>query len=804
MFEVRYLRLPIARRVNLLALAAWFFGTFSLFAQSPNPDADMQPPPIPPEEVPTPTPVLAPAPQPHHTDNVGAIPVAPAMTPVASPARKAIEPLVVVGHPSGVTSNYGREGNQRAAKLRSYAPQNYNFDRASLRDVLRLLADEAGLPYIGIPEHSPKAQRLVTFKMTAPPFTALESLARQNDVQLDYEDGVWFMRVHDANAARAYSVENTNELIGVIYQLKFDPVDRIDFRDQAAGGVPVGAGGTGTGVAGGAAQVTTPNMPLQYSQRVFQARAPRVVNEIRSMLGMRPLQYNPDGTVIDPEAEGQAVHNAQRTPLLPADGEGNPLSGGGGAGGAGQAGASGVPGAVAAAAGGGLLPVYVPPQRPQVIYNSDNNLLWVVATRKQHKWVAEYLTRVDKPQDLIAIEVKFFETRKNPQTDFGINWENTFGTGITVSGGARVGAGTAEAPGEIGSVTYNKRTGTESVLGTQFPVDQENRGLSLNAPYAAVLSLDQVSATLQAFVRDRDSSLVQYPRVLTINNREVAITAAENTPVNAGVSQTQSGSTATQTGTLGYLPTGTQINILPKSVGNGQIALTVAITISQIVRFEMINLGTGQNPYPVTTQRVYNAALQVDSGYTLAVGGLEKTADTKNNGGIPVLKDIPGVGYLFKNKNRSRDRSNLIIFITPFLIADPSRTPGISEHPEAVIPLRPGVPPPAPNFTPDGELLGGDAAMAPALDWLQFQLDYFNQTHTEGRDDNRSMSELRSVISRARLLSELLQNQIAAGKGYASEVLVDSSERADSLLLDLNKVLAKAQLGQFQIKQGFP
>ena len=764
----------------LFAAAAAACAMLGVFAQTP--DADLQPPPMPAEEI-APAPPLPPPvnnPSPPATAPRPAAAATPEHRPSApvAAAQRAGGPSVVFAHPSGTIANYGREGNQRAALLRSRAPQNFNFDRASLRDVLRLLSEEAGLPYIGIPEHSPKAQRLVTFKMTASPFAALESLARQNDIKLDYEDGVWFMRVRDANIERARSAEDANELVGVIYQLKHDPVDRVDFRDGSGS-----RGSTGsTASSGTGSQITTPNMPLQYSQRVFQARAPRIVNEIRSMLGMRPLQYDQDGTVTDPDATNGTEE--QRSVLPPSDGE--------------MFAAAGATNA-AAAAGGRLLPVYVPPQRPQVIYNTDSNLLWVVATRKQHKWVAEYLTRVDKPQDLIAIEVKFFETRKNPQTDFGINWENTFGTGITVTGAASIGSSN-----NIGNITYNYASGTTNSAGVPIPVNQQSRGLSLNAPYSAVLSLDQVSATLQAFVRDRDSSLVQYPRVLTINNREVAITAAENTPVNAGVSQTQSGSTATQTGTLGYLPTGTQINILPKSVGKGQIALTVAITISQIVRYELINLGTGLNPYPVTTQRVYNAALQVDSGYTLAVGGLEKTADSKSIGGIPVLKDIPGLGYLFKNKGRSRDRSNLIIFITPYLISDPSRTPGISEHPEAVIPLRPGVPPPAPNFTPDGALLGGDAAVPGALAWLKFQLQYFTQTSAEGRDDRRSISELRGVIERARDLSQILQAQIAAAQGYAPASLVDSSAEADSLLLGLNKILSKAQLDEFQLREGLP
>lgn len=710
------------------------------------------------------------------------------------------EPLVSIGRPVS-HANYGRDGNRRAEQLRSMPPERFSFDRALLRDVLRFLAESAGIPYIGIPEHSSVAQRLVTFNMTASPFSALESLARQNDIKIAYEDGVWFMRLRDVNFERIRKAEDANELVGVIYHLKYDPADRVDFRPNIGGGIS-GMAANSSGIAGNVAP-TTPNMPLQNSQRVFESKAPRIVNEVRIMVGLKPLQYNADGTVTDPDASvGQEI---QRSFLpssdggiaLPAPQAGSADGGGGGRAAAADAAADAI------AQGGSVFPVYVPPQRPQVIYNSDSNLLWVVATRKQQKWVADYLVSVDKPQDLIAIEVKFFETRKNPKTDFGINWENTLGTGVTVKGSASV--------SPTGNTTRQNTTTSASQTGTDgrdpgipIPPYDFSRTLSTAVtetaiPYSAVLSLDQVGVTLQAFAQDRDSSLVQYPRVLTINNREVAITASENTPVNAGVSQTQSGSTATQTGTLGYLPTGTQINILPKKVGTGQIALTVAITISQIIRYEQINLGTGLNPYPVTTQRVYNAALQVDSGYTLAVGGLEKASDRNAVGGVPVLKDIPGLGYLFKNKSKERDKSNLIIFITPYLISDPSRTPGISETPEAVIPVRPGVPPPAPNFTPDGGLLGGEAAVASALAWLEFQLQYFTQINAEARDDSRSISELRGVIERARTLTQFLQAQIGV-----SDAMAESSEEADSLLVSLNKILARALEDQFQIKQGFP
>lgn len=687
-------------------------------------------------------------------------------TPEATPAEG---PAIFYGRPAE-RANYGDLGNRRALQLRSMPPENFTFDRSALRDVLRLLAEEAGIPYVGIPEHSPKAQRLVTFKMTASPFAALESVARQNDIKLRYEDGVWFMGIGDANLERVKKAEETNELIGVVYQLRYDPVDQVDFRNSAGGGGGQTMGGGTTGQAGNA---TTPQLPLQNSQRVFEAKAPRIVNEIRVMLGMKPIQYNADGTVSDPDAA--AGTEAQSAMIPPFDGErGSGL------------GKEGKDGATPEAAST-LFPVYVPPQKPQVIYNSDTNILWVVATRKQHKWVADYLSKVDKPQDLIAIEVKFFETTKNPKTDFGINWEGVFGgDGLQVTGEGTIG----NAPGGA--------TATGSINGA-------NGAVTFNAPYSAVLSVQQATLAIQAFAKDREGSLVQYPRALTINNREVAITSAENTPINSGVQNVSSGSVGGQNvGSLSYLPTGTQINILPKAVGKSQIALTVAITISSIIDQIPINLGTGSNDYPVTAERVYNAALQVNSGYTLAVGGLEKSTDLKSTGGIPLLKDIPGVGYLFKNKSRNRNKSNLIIFITPYVISDPSRTPGISEDPKSVLPIKPGVPPPAPNFTPDGELLGGDAALPGAFTWLEYQLKYFRQIKKESNDDSDTVSALKNVISRARMLTNYLQMRVMEGAGYAPASLLDNSARADSLLVELNKVLAKTQLDQFQLNEGIP
>jgi Flp pilus assembly secretin CpaC len=666
-------------------------------------------------------------------------------------------PFVVEPPPNAAYPDYGA-GNAAATRLRRAPARMFTFDRAALRDVLRYLADDAGIPFVGIPESNSANGRLITFTMEASPFMALESLCRDNGVRLSYENGVWYMRTVDEERERRLREEEENKLVGIAYRLKYDPVERVDFRENGI----QSAGSTDSNVI----STANPNLPLQNSQRVFASRAPRIINEIRTMLGLPPITFNPDGSVQGENASaGSTVASTVQTS----------------------------PQAVGVQTPDRLNPTYVPPQTPQVIYNTDTNILWIVATRPQHKWVAEYLMAVDLPQDLIAIEVKFFETTKDPSKELGINWAGT------MAGGYGIAARNIQASpsGNLSVATDRDRTVNTGTGVTPQDSSQATRvtNVSVAAPYSALLTADDVALSIQAFMSDDKTSLVQYPRVLTVNNREVAITTAENTPINTGVQAVQANGSATEpVGTLGYIPVGTQINILPKSIGKDQIAMTVAITVSTILRFAEVNLGLGteNNQYPVTSERIFNSSLQVPSGYTLAVGGLEAVSDNNSKNGIPFLQDLPGVGELFRSKSRQRNKKNLIIFITPTLIPNNKATRGISETPESVIPIRPNDPQP-PSFTPDGRLVGGQDAVNAAFAWFDFQVRWFKQINRENRTDKETIKQLRAVIASCRMLVADIAIMRDNADPERAEKLGRHEERALEILTELNKVLSYAQ-----------
>ena len=242
----------------------------------------------------------------------------------------------------------------------------------------------------------------------------------------------------------------------------------------------------------------------------------------------------------------------------------------------------------------------------------------------------------------------------------------------------------------------------------------------------------------------------------------------------------------TTTASVSYLPIGTIINILPKTMPDGSVILNVAITVSSIVGTEVIE----SNNYPVASSRVYNAALQVNSGYTLAIGGLDEAFDEKNRNGVPLLKDIPVVGELFKSKDQRRRKKNLLIFITPTIINNRAATGGIAETPQSVIPLRPDDPTP-PSFMTTGRLVGGRDAIDAAIAWLDWQARYFRQMNQDKRTDKATIKQLEAVMNTTEMLIAEIQRMESESPEHLS-ALVQKEERALGALKDLQKIRAEA------------
>jgi len=609
-----------------------------------------------------------------------------------------------------VFGDYGK-GNQIAQHLRNAQPRLYEFDRASLRDVLRFLADDAGIPFVALPEDAAQNQQ-VTFTMRAAPFRVLETISKANGVALFFENGVWFMRPF-----------NDQQLIGRTYHLKFNPQDQVTYE-----GGDTNTSGASTGTTGGAGGLPELNVNIQGGGNVFETEENPLLEDIEALLGIPTTGFT---APIQPEV---SVGGFPAMDLFP--NEIDPTSIQPPTAGEGDNGA-------------------------RVIYNSETNTLYVIATRQQHQWVEAYLKSTDVPQDLIGIEVKFVETTRDSQQDLGINWANTFGEGYPVG---------------LGPLATGLNW-TGFIDGTEFW-----------QPVTSLLSIGSADFLIDVWGEDADFEITQYPRVLTLNNKEVAIRSVINQPVLASTSSVTQGVAATEVQSVSYLPIGTILNILPKVIGDRSVVLNTAITVSTLLDFENIQ---GVD-YPITASRVYNASLQVDNGYTVAIGGLTQANDAGSENGILGIKEIPLLGYLFKTKGRNREQRDLLIFITPSIKKTEDWTQGLPEQPVSVVNQTGPDGPKPPTFTPTGRLVGGLPALNGAIAWLSERLEYYSNLVDQQLVDGDTLDRLRDVIS----TSELIRNEVTLYRAENPDFAMNldrDAQRIDEITVMLEETYKRAK-----------
>ena len=281
-----------------------------------------------------------------------------------------------------------------------------------------------------------------------------------------------------------------------------------------------------------------------------------------------------------------------------------------------------------------------------------------MGTEQQQQWVEEYLRTVDRPPAIIGIDALFVETDQNPAQHLGVNLTESLMNWHIGAGGT-----TTDSTGAT--------TNTAVTFGTLG---------HLKWPSGAILSATSVGATINAMLSEADSRVARYPRVVTTNNREVRIATTTNIPIITNASTVVGATTAattnangdtTSSGTIntnyssGTQEIGTIITLLPSRIDGDRIYLKISIEISSGENVGNGEKLTGRIP---TTSTVYEGEVIVPADKTLAIGGLERIAETSNIQRVPGLSKIPLFGFLFKAKDTDFRNTNITLFITPRLI----------------------------------------------------------------------------------------------------------------------------------------
>lgn len=280
---------------------------------------------------------------------------------------------------------------------------------------------------------------------------------------------------------------------------------------------------------------------------------------------------------------------------------------------------------------------YTTKDRGKIQVDERTNSLIVRDTVEAIDRIKKIIETLDTQTPQILIEAKIVEATENYSKQMGLTRGLSFGYDPVIDSTTR----TPTGPGFNFSTAPNADAST--VAGLTIGIYKRLTNLSFN---------------LEMMEQDSKVRVISSPRVVTQNKKSANLTANESTPFSTNTIANG----VTQTGFQQAQAT-TNLNVTPQVTNDGAINLQVAVTKSSF----------GARPAagapPSQVSRSVNTNVLVDNGSTVVIGGLYTNSNSTIDAGIPYLKDLPLVGWLFRNPfNTVQSKTELVVFITPRIL----------------------------------------------------------------------------------------------------------------------------------------
>ncbi len=306
----------------------------------------------------------------------------------------------------------------------------------------------------------------------------------------------------------------------------------------------------------------------------------------------------------------------------------------------------------------------------RVLYGDEPNSVVVIDYPENIQRVADYLKVLDIPPQQVLIEAKVVEVRLQKEHALGVNWKIFADRGHVPIG--RFKAGTA-ALGTVPGLLEQNLT----YKNTYYPPGQTTTGSE--SPFTFTIFDDNINVILQTLSNCLKTDILSAPRVATVNNRQAEIKIIQNLPwaepsVNI---QGESGSVSI-TWDINFEEVGITLKVTPTINEDGKITMLLNPEISEKTGDYNLTVTQGSTsvPYtvPIIDKRIASTKVVVGNGQTLIIGGLIKRKDTRGETKVPLFGDIPFLGYMFKSKKDTGDKTELLIFVSPTIITSDTFT----------------------------------------------------------------------------------------------------------------------------------
>jgi general secretion pathway protein D len=290
------------------------------------------------------------------------------------------------------------------------------------------------------------------------------------------------------------------------------------------------------------------------------------------------------------------------------------------------------------------------PRKTVVVAHEESNSLLISGTASKFAQLQKTIDELDRRQPQVLVECAVVELATDDLTKLGVelayidtkqSGDYTRGFGFTSFG-----------------LTTFQDTDDDSIPDTRLP-DFEN---PLQGVTGGIISGGDfaIPVIINALETSTTANVLSLPSVLVNNNENAKVKSIEERPTQ----QTTQGNATTQSGFSGFQPAGIELNISPSISSNNYLRLNLSLEVSRFLTpFDPASSVPG-----VKATRRVETQVTMPTGHTMVLGGVIEDAEADQKSGIPILQDIPLLGWLFRTQSTQQKKTNLYFFLTPHIL----------------------------------------------------------------------------------------------------------------------------------------
>lgn len=284
-----------------------------------------------------------------------------------------------------------------------------------------------------------------------------------------------------------------------------------------------------------------------------------------------------------------------------------------------------------------------------------NNAIWVDAGPLAFNSVKNLLERIDRPPQQVLVEVMIVEVARDDSLELGVEWSAIDGTG------------------ESGSTTVvgRSRPGETDTIGELLAENTFPQGLTFGLSRGTIelpngTVVPRIPFLLRALDAKRDVDILSHVPLRTQNNAEATVSVVQNIPILQSTIEGGTGDNRDVIQNIERIDVGIQLKVKPQVNPNREITLELNPSIEAIIQESTGGIALT----PTIARREVESTLTMPDRSTVVISGLMREDVVQEERRVPILGSIPLLGMLFRETVDRKEKTNLLIFVTPYLVTE--------------------------------------------------------------------------------------------------------------------------------------